>query len=358
MDFPWQALNVACSGISILDIDRLELKSESEAYQFALNYGYDLYEPQHLDQLQIIFRRATEFIDRYLSDPSVPFPAAIRDLDFKAHVKTVLLLTSGVDVKSENLNLSHRSWLCVLLRVMHVICHLQSDLRLKYIPKIKRQTVDRFQAHIQQKDGDLFLGFESDKVPLAAFHKKEGKVRDSVLLKLLHKQSATTQEIYDHLGVRFVTKTRLDALRVIKYLIDHHLVSYPNILSVRCRNTLVDVQEFKALFDKLRGDLPKLVTAEADLSFPEINSKANPFSSEHFHSIQFTARQMIRIPVVRKGGLKREISFFFPMEIQILDEASFAASQVGKAGHSEYKLKQLEAVRARVLRGVARGVAS
>lgn len=354
-DFPWQAFNVVCGGASILDIDRLELKTEAEAYQFALNYGYDLYEPTHVEQLQIIFTKAISFIEKYLCTPEVTLPEAVRKVEFSSAAKPLLLLASGVDVKSGDLNLSHRSWICVVLRVMHVIAHLQSDLRLKYIPKIKRQSIDRFQAHIQQKGEDLFLGFESDMVPLSAFHKKEGKVRDSVLIKLLHKQSATAQEIYDHLGVRFVTKNRIDALRVIKYLIDHHLVSYPNVLSIRCRNTLIDIAEFRKHFENAKGDLVKVVSSESSLSYPQIVDKQNPFSSTNFHSVQFTSRQLIRIPVLKRGGQRREMSFFFPLEIQIMDQTSFAESQTGSAGHHEYKMKQLDAVRARVLKGVSRG---
>ncbi len=64
--FPWRALSVVCEGTSVLDIESLELKNEIEAHQFVLSYGFDLYEPSHVEQIQRIFERALTFIEKYL----------------------------------------------------------------------------------------------------------------------------------------------------------------------------------------------------------------------------------------------------------------------------------------------------
>ena len=47
--------------------------------------------------------------------------------------------------------------------------------------------------------------------------------------------------------------------------------------------------------------------------------------------------------------LKREIKFFFPFEIQIMDKQTFLINQKGLGSHTEYKQNQLEAARKRVL---------
>ncbi len=348
--FPWQALQVVCGETSVLDIDRLELKTDAEAYQFILSYGFDLYESSHIEQLQKIHSRAIHFIESYICFEGLQYPEALKSLDLKADLKGLLLIASGLTPSGHETLAAHRRWICATLRVMHAVLHLQSDLRLKYLPKIKRQTVDRIEAHIQRSEkGDVFLGFEADKVQLVDFQKKETKVRDSVIMKLLHKASATAQEVYDHVGVRFITQSRVDVFRVIKYLIDHHLVAYPHVMSFRVRNSLMDLKDFRKWVESAGSD-PK--ATEEKIPFPNEGEKENRFTAESFHSLQFTARQLIRIPVVRKGGQKREMAFFFPLEIQIMDKKSFKEAMAGRASHELYKQKQLDAVRKRVLRGL------
>lgn len=354
LEFSWQALSVVSGGSSVLDINYLELKSESEAYQFVLNYGFDLYEPGHCEQIQSIYLKSIDFLEKYICNDGFQLPVALKTISIQEDFKLLLLAVSAAShpASETRFEAKLRPWICSILRVMHVVSHLQSDLRLKYLPKIKRQTIDRLVAHIQQSESAIFLGFESDKVPLVAFHRKESKVKDAVLMKLLHKPSATAQEVYDHIGVRFVTKNRVDAIRVIQYLVDHHLIAYPNVMSVRCRNTLVDISEFQKLCEEMKGNLESMNLAETSLKYPKSKEGVNPFSAEDFRSIQFTARHLIRIPVIRKGGLRREMTFFFPVEIQIFDEESYKTTIGGEAAHDAYKQKQLGAVRQRVLRGV------
>jgi uncharacterized protein (TIGR04562 family) len=351
MSFPWQALNVVFNGVSPLDIDHLELKSEAEAHQFILSYGFDLFESSHVSYLEKVYSETIDFIDAYLCTDEVKIPAPLRKLNVASELKSLLLLSSGLEQLPTGWNPEWRPWACAILRVIHVSLHLKSDLRLKYLPKIKRQTVDRFSAHVQEGAEGMFLGFESDKVKLARFEKKQAKVRDSVLLKLLHKPSAIAQEIHDHIGVRFVTEGRVDAVRVVQYLIAHHLLSFPNVMAARCRNTLIDLQEFKKVVESVPAEGLNEKTIDSVLSYPKLEDRQNQFSSERYRSLQFTTRQLIRIPVVRRG-VKSEMTFFFPLEIQIMDLASYEESLTGKSGHAEYKQKQLEAVRQRVLKGL------
>jgi uncharacterized protein (TIGR04562 family) len=356
-EFPWLALRVVCNGVSILDIPKLELKTESEAHQFLVTYGFDLFEASHQEQIWKIYAEACEFVEGRLCDSTLKFPSLLKDRNHIQDFKKLLLAASGIKIEGISQLNKAQPWICAVLRVMHVMSHMQSDLRLKYLKKIKRQTIDRFEAHIQkvQEGGSekIYLGFERDKVPLVEFHKKESKVRQAVLLKLLHKSQTVAQEIYDHLGVRFVTRTRSEAFWVVRYLIQHHLISFANVMASRCRNTLMDLDEFQREFGKLKpGDLSADLLKNLDrlLPFTQNKNSENPFSASDYHSIQFTCRPLIRIPVIRRGDVKGEMSFFFPMEIQITDEISFKQSQVGVANHTIYKKKQVEAVRQRVLR--------
>lgn len=358
--YPWQALKVLCNGISILDIPRLELKSESEAHQFLATYGFDLFLPEHVEQMWKIYADACSFIERLLCDADHPFPKELKRRENLGDFKNLLLVASGIEIEGYRFSEKrYQLWICAILRVMHTITHLQSDLRLKYIKKIKRQTVDRFSAHIQRQSENgleqIFLGFERDKVRLADFQKKESKVRESMLLKLLHKSETVAQEIYDHVGVRFVTFTRAEAFNVIRYLIEHHLISYANAMASRCRNSLINLDDLRqCLAENGLEDIDANTDsrwAEWDKDFEFPRESENRFSASDYHAIQFTCRPLIRIPMLKKG-VRSEMSFFFPFEIQIMDLASYKQSIEGAADHQIYKKKQLEAVRLRVLRGL------
>jgi uncharacterized protein (TIGR04562 family) len=348
MDFPWQALKVICEGTSIIDIPRLEVASEAEAHQFLASYGYDLFEPTHREQIWKFHEEACLFLEGTLG---VKIPSSIRNRNEIGDFRNLLVAASTVSGLPQSKDQRHA---CALLRVMHVLSHIKNDLRLKYIAKVRKQTIGRFDAHVQVKNENgeekFYLGFDTGKIPLVRFEKKEGKNRSRVLMKLLQKPASVAQEVYDHLGVRFVTRTRGEAILVIKYLLDHHLISVANVIGARCRNTLFSLADFQDHLKKTKsmGEdfFEKL---EAKLDFPTTPFGVdNPFSSPDYHALQFTCRPLIRIPVVKKGGVRAEVSFFFPLEIQILDEVSYAKSQTGDAMHSAYKEKQLEAVKGRI----------
>jgi uncharacterized protein (TIGR04562 family) len=339
-------------GTSVLDAPQLDLKSEAEAYRFILNYGFDLYLPEHCDQLDKIYRRALLFIEKYLeAAASSPLPEPVKNLVMERDLRAALICVSNQPFDSEVISESHRPWLCALFKVMHAVAHMQSDLRLKYLGKIKKQTIDRMEAHLQKVNDDLFLGFEGDRIPLFGFYKKEAKVRDSLLMKLLARAGSGAYDIYDHIGCRFVTHTKWDALRVIQYLHDHQLVAFPNIMGSRSRNSLIPFDQLVEVLSRIDAG-SSLETVVNSILPPEGGSADNPFTGEGYHSIQFTARQMIRIPVIRQGGQRREMTFFFPFEVQILDKVSFKGASEGPNAHEFYKEKQLEAVKQRVLKGV------
>src|SRR6185503_311488 len=106
--------------------------------------------------------------------------------------------------------------------IMHTIAHIDKDLRTQHFADIQKQIFDRFYKFIfRDEHGQLFLGENSSdplRVPLVAFETKPKKARDSIILKLLHKPENVAEDIFDRVGMRYVTKTRLGSLQVIKFL--------------------------------------------------------------------------------------------------------------------------------------------
>jgi uncharacterized protein (TIGR04562 family) len=158
----------------------------------------------------------------------------------------------------------------------------------------------------------------------------------------------------------------------------------PNIKPSRSRNTLIDLEDFRvrmtAVMERAeKGEItePELVTElEAAAHAPRVNPD-NPHSSEFYRAIQFTCRQLIKLQnpvhstlselkaltksktldedlqrVVDKIDLKqlqREIRFFYPFEVQIVDAKSDEENEKGRSAHSEYKRAQLQTALRRVM---------
>lgn len=339
MRFPWSVLRMICEGESVIDLKSLELTTEDQVHSFVATYGYDLFDREQLSDVWKFFSDACDFIESQICEAG-EFPESMRQIKGRIDFKKIILEASGV-AQEELAHIEHAAgWCCAVLRVMHVICHYENDLRLRYFSEIQKQTVDRFEAHLQSQKDSYFLGFESDKIPLYGFEIKPEKTRERALLKFLRSKETVAQQVSDYLGVRLVTHNRYDVVRVVSYLIDHHLISYSNLISSRSRNTLF-------LFDEVKGRLESgsETVDDSTLSLPAASGTANRFSSSDYRSLQFTVRHLVRIP-------EHSVSFFFPMEVQIMDRASLERAQKGDASHENYRKRQTEAVRQRVLAGI------
>src|SRR5690606_35902358 len=156
----------------------------------------------------------------------------------------ILLATGGLEEES---TYEERLWAEVILKVMHTILHADKDLRSNYFPVIQTQIFDRFYKHLTRDGDQLFLGGADDKakIPLVAFDTKAKKTRDSVIIKLLHKAENVAEEVFDRIGVRFITESRFDSLRVARHLIANNIVIPHNIKPSRSINTMVDLVSFK-----------------------------------------------------------------------------------------------------------------
>jgi uncharacterized protein (TIGR04562 family) len=393
-DFRWEVLDVIISGRSSIDsLQGFQIQSMDEADRFIQSYGYDLEDPIERAEVMGNFHEALNFVRKHFLQPENPdgikleLPRKIVELgDIRELFLMASLTHAGQSNDSQGQTL--RNWACSLLKVMHTISHIDKDLRASYFSDIQQQIFDRFYKLIHRTaDGQLYLGEnESDplRVDLVAFETKPKKSRDSTILKLLHKPENVAEDIFDRVGIRFVTVTRLGALRVVKYLKDKMVVMPPNIKPSRSRNTLVDIDVFRAqLGDSLaraeRGEITEdqLLTELRAACVPPMVNPDNPHSSEFYRAIQFTSRQLIKLKnplyedirelktlVKQKGAqediaktidrvdlkyLQREIRFFYPFEVQVVDVKSGEENEKGRSAHSEYKKAQVQTALKRVM---------
>lgn len=393
-DFRWDVLDVIISGKSSIDSPTgFQVQNVGEADRFIQSYGYDLANPIERAEVLGNFHEALNFVRKNFLQPENPqglkleIPRKILEL---TDIRELFLMSSmnygGQTADTQGKLL--RNWACSLLKVMHTIAHIDKDLRTPHFSDIQQQIFDRFYKVIHRDaEGQLYLGERDDdpnRIDLVAFETKPKKSRESTLIKLLHKPENVAEDIFDRVGIRFVTPTPLGALRVVKYLKDNMIVMPPNIKPSRSRNTLVDIDDFRlrledALSRSETGTLAEtLLAAELEAAaHPPRVSPENPHTSEFYRAIQFTVRQLIKLqnplyaelkelksqartrPLEEELGkaierinlkhIQREVRFFYPYEVQVVDQKSAEENEKGRSAHSEYKRAQLQTALRRVM---------
>lgn len=388
----WGILEVLISDSSPIDLSHLAIEDLQDAYLFVCNYGFDCNKPEEAAEVEKIRSEAISFIQRVLIDtlgPEFQIPRIPKEILDSSILELLLLASSNPR--------SHlQKWACAVLRVMHTLAHVVSDLSLHFFPSILDQILGPYYQQIHYEGQQMWLGHQPElRIPLVDFQVKAGKDRDSALLKLLHKAENVAADLFDRIGVRLVTQDRLDAVLVLHYLREMHLVTFPNVKPSRSVNTLIDIEKFRKTFRELytsyeagkislarfEKELRQHAQFHDTLSRRQVHHlfKRNPYTSGQYRSIQFTVRQMVRLdnPLFnfmdaieerleqldeseRMNPLLREpleharpyYRFFFPYEIQIVDLETHRNNMEGQASHDTYKLRQLQAARKRVLGGL------
>ena len=387
--FNWEAFDVVCSGKSSLDAKNYlsELYDKNQVTNFLSGYGFNITDPVESAELFGIFQEALQFIKRYFLIEGNPEGLDLKVPNYLYSITNISeLFLSATGNSNFKLKTEESLWAGVILKVMHTILHADKDLRARYFSTVQQQIFDRFYKFILRDDENrLFLKNEAGTtIPLFDFQTKAKKTRDSIIIKLLHKQENVAEELFDRIGVRIITYNKLDALRVIEFLHKNYVIMINNIKPSRSQNTLVDLKLLRkkigglyklSIKNQIPGDefyqrLNKLISE----SYPQghQDEEKNVHSSNEYRAIHFTGRQLIKyrnpfmssFNEVRKQALKdkenplsqrllsldtsaisRDVRFFYPFEVQITDY-EYKRSQLRSAMKRIFKpILELHAIR-------------
>jgi uncharacterized protein (TIGR04562 family) len=392
--FDWELLDVVIGGKSALDSKFFvgQMYNIEQVNQFLKGYGLDASDPVSRAELFGNFQEALQFIKRYFLkegnadglDISIP-----NSIYMITDITDLFLMATG---NKEGANVEDTLWAEVILKVIHTILHTDKDLRSNYFNIVQTQIFDRFYKYLyRDKDNKLFLGLKGETrgLPLVEFETKSKKTRDSIIIKLLHKAENVAEELFDRVGVRFITGNKFDSLRVIKFLLENNIVIPHNIKPSRSVNTIIDTEKFKVKHNNLikmaiRNNLSEerfLQAIEREANecnkLKETDDK-NEHSLAKYQSMQFTCRQLIKYKnpflyefnELRKQAkeettdenlakkilsmdvslIARDIRFFYPYELQIVDLESHKKNTSGEASHVEYKKLQVVSAKNRVFK--------
>ncbi len=358
MNFSPENFKSVIGGLSAIDLPRLALSSLEEATAFIKVYGFDYDDPHDQDRLWYFHRRALVFLVEKLGYESREIPAVIQHRKELGDLRQLLLNASSTDPHQAEL----QRWSCAVLRVMHVFVHCEMDLFSSFSEEIQKQILSPIQSTIVHdgSSGKTLLQSkqpEGDTIPLIAFETKPFKTSSSTVIKLLARREALAANIYDKLGVRFVTETMFDVFRVVRFLIRESIISTPQILPDQSSNNLYPVNVFLQACQEYSDSGLKLNAEDLEEYFVkylenrkgevEFLRKVNDHSANDYRFVKFICRKLIRI---HPAGLdKPGFQFYYPFEVQILDKSSYHKHQSGPSEHQAYKDRQKQAARERVL---------
>ena len=391
--FNWETFDVVCGGKSSLDATNYftELYDKTQVTNFLNGYGFDISDPVESAELFGIFQEAMQFIKRYFLKEGNPEGLDLRVPNYLFTITNIAeLFLAATGHSSVKLKKEEELWAGAVLKVMHTLLHTDKDLRYRYYSTIQQQIFDRFYKFTHRDEQNrLFLKNDSGtSIPLYDFQTKAKKTRDSIVIKLLHKQENVAEELFDRIGVRIITYNKLDALRVIKFLHRNNVIMINNIKPSRSQNTLVDLPKLRMKIYSLYKEAIRTNMVE-EVFYQRLNNlieecapgsqHANRHSSDEYRAIHFTGRQLIKyrnpfmasFNEVRKQALKdrehpvsqallhldtsaisRDVRFFYPFEIQITDYDSHIKNTQGEASHNEYKRSQLRSAMKRIFRPI------
>jgi uncharacterized protein (TIGR04562 family) len=353
LEFPKQLMKTIVGGFSTLDVPRLDFGSLEDAGDFLRIYGYDLDRPDEIESVWRIFDQALEMMQKYLLDADEKMPEVLLSREKVGDIRRLLLYASTKDHAKNSI----QSWSCAILRVMHCIAHVENDLFFNYTSEIQDQIFKPVQSRLDTlPEGGLFLGKKDDidQVPLLKFEMKAFKEKHSMVIKTLSKPETVAIDIFDKMGLRFVTGNIFDAFRVIRYLKLKNVMCFANVMPHQSKNTLFPTNLFLETIDELEKSkkfyesddveqkLKEVMISQGDRA--QFREKFNPFSDNTYKVIKFICRHLVKIKT--ENGL---IRFFYPYEIQIMDYQTYISNLAGTASHGEYKRRQRKAARDRMM---------
>lgn len=391
--FNWESLEIVSEGKSALDARSFvgQFSQKHSVHSFLDGYGFDISDPIQKAELFGHFQESLQFIKRYFLKEGNSEDGL--DLNMPQELYQITDITQLFDISTlglEDKDQIHMStWAGVVLKVMHTIVHVDKDLRQNYFKTIQMQIFDRIYKYIVRDQEDLLYlksgDTDGENIPLADFQTKSKKSRDSIIIKLLHKKENVAEQLFDRIGVRFITQTKFDVLRVIKFLIENNIIMLHNIKPSRSHNTLIDIKSFKRKYKEYLEEpnaseegVEKI--CQSCLIEDSIESE-NEHTRSDYRAIHFTARQLIkyqnpfmhefsklreeaksmefnplaeRILKLNTSSLFNTIRFFYPFEVQVTDIESHQKNTEGEASHTEYKKSQLISARDRLFKGLAK----
>ncbi|MEQ1571122.1 MAG: TIGR04552 family protein [Myxococcota bacterium] len=333
-----EAVRLLLTGASVVDWQRLSLRSLDDVDRFLKVQQIEPTDPGDMERLRYVFNEAVSYLEEQLH---LKFPSELRN---PADVRHVFLWASQWGGFRRTQILS-----CVVLKLMHIIQHLEAaDLRFR-LPLSEQQIMDIAHRRLVHQARRL----QDEGVPIAAFYGNR-KSRSSVITKLIAKREAVAAKIFDKLRYRVVVYHHEHLVPVLARLV-RELFPFNYTVPGQSHNNLLDVSTLTSWLSETDQEIAR----ERGLSSPAPldEEQRNEFSGQSYRIINWIVDCPVRIP--DEVSLENRFSFehgrivYVNVEFQMLDETTAHHNEQGENSHALYKARQQRKVAVRLKRGAA-----
>jgi uncharacterized protein (TIGR04552 family) len=318
-----QEIRLLLHGDSVVDWHRLMLSGPDDVRRLLRVNSIDVDNPKDLARLESLRSQAVRYLTESLGlrlDPHVATAVSCLEL---------LLLASGKG--------RWQRQACTLLKVMHIIYHLDArELRTALsIP-------DReLHALVEHSIVAMFDELRAAGVPVVEFAWSH-KTKESLITKLLVKRETSAARVFDRLRFRVIVERAEDIVPTLQVML-HSFIPFNYVVPGQTVNSLIDTSSIDPI---PRG---------RDLQASE---ESNEFSGEGYRVLNFVADLPVRVDALLvgtpfEGGAMSVV--FVLTEFQIIDRAQARSNEEGESSHAQYKHRQHQRVRERLLRGPRKG---
>jgi len=326
-------------GSSVVDWVRLNFSTDREIDAFIRVNQLDPNSREDTAWMRAVQQRAVDYLERHLR---YRIPEVIRDAD---HLRVLFQFASRTKGRR-----THRFYACLVLKVMHIIHHVDSHDLLLRLPISDAEVAVLLQARIEHKvRGLLERGF-----PLVEFSGNRKRLW-SIYSKLLAKKNTQSAKVLDKLRFRFVVE-RPEDIPPLLLTLSRELLPFNYVLPGQTHNSLVDLQRMLNRAGNVlaySGGPPRdwNESAAADL----VPAQKNEFSGPEYRVVNFVTDVPLRVDRMlgASEALTRELGpvVFGAVEFQIVDRETGRKNELGDNRHAAYKGRQRQKVKQRLEAG-------
>jgi uncharacterized protein (TIGR04552 family) len=310
-------------GDSIVDWHRLGLHDAEGVRRLLAVNGLDVDDAGDRDRLQVLRAEAVRYIRETLGlrlDDHLVGEVSPLELP---------LLASGRG--------RYQRQACTLLKVMHIIYHLDArELRMT----LPISDNDLF-ALVEHSVVRMFDELQAAGVPVVEFSWSR-KTKDSLVTKLLVKRETSAARVFDRLRFRLIVEHGDDLLSTLHVMLQQ-FIPFNYVVPAQTVNTLVDTAPLQRRVARAR-DFCVIRAARTGLN--------NEFSGSGYRILNFVADLPVRVDRLLQGrdDLGHGAVVFVLAEFQIMDRDRAIQNETGESSHAQYKHRQHQRVRERLLR--------
>lgn len=316
-------------GQSVVDWHRLAIASDDDVRRLLALNGLDIDDARDVTRMAELRQQAV----RYLTDVlKLRIDEAIADKVPWVQLPRIASGKAGPQQRQA----------CTLLKVMHIINHLDAREMRASLAIADNEIFSLVEESVTR----MFDELRTSGVPVVEFSWSR-KTKESQITKLLLKKETSAARVFDRLRFRLIVRSPDDLVPTLRIML-HRCIPFNYVVPDQTVNTLIDLDSLQVLGGEAMAEQTSFDTETS----PHPQPGPNEFSGKSFHVLNFVADLPVRVDnlLPPEHSDRRGRVVFVLAEFQVMDKHTAEVNEQGESSHAEYKRRQHQHVRMRLLR--------